>query len=286
MNHKTGLLSLLLIGSYCISAALAGTNNIGHIRSLVVAAKEEAAKLRCRNAGMMLDNLMFLQDKAEFRALQDELVNSWKMAVLNLDSIADTDMEKAIVLCSCWKLSEEDFVEFLSSTASLVEEGKLDRQLFGWCQNPFASDLSGFLMQNYRDPAVQDIIMRSRVIFQDQPDRVEYYSRMLTGESLRKLEEFEAPMQREQAKISALEAGQELIPKTPIAQNTTQAVPAEPEEVSTHSVRQFEEEAVKVAPTEPDQPEEQKRGVSLPLVIGVVAALACVGVWLFQKRAL
>lgn len=285
MNHKTSLLSLLLLGCFCMSAAIAGPNNLGHIRALVDAATAEASKLGCRNAGMMLDNLMFLQDKAEFRALQDELVNSWKIAVLNLDAVADADMGKAIVLCSCWKLSEEDFVEFLSSTASLVEEGKLDRQLFLWCQSPFASDLSGFLVQNYQDPAVQDIILRSRSIFQDQPERVAYYDSMLTGESRRKLEQFEAAMREERPSGGVFDESRDQSTRNPILQNTAQTEPTEePKGDRTPSVIQPIEEPVRVASSEEAQPEEQRRWFVLPIAVGITAVLSCVGIWMFRRH--
>ena len=64
-----------------------------------------------------------------------------------------------------------------------------------WCQNPFESPLHGFLIRNYKDPRVQDILIRTRAIFSDQPERVATYDRILSGKSLKGLEKYEADMQ-------------------------------------------------------------------------------------------
>ena len=63
----------------------------------------------------------------------------------------------------------------------------------------------------------------------------------------------------------------------------TEAV-AEPENTSTPSFRQTEKEPAWSAPVETDQPEGQKRGFVLPVVAGIIAVLACVGVWIFRKH--
>ncbi|MGI6301055.1 MAG: hypothetical protein ACOX52_08370 [Verrucomicrobiota bacterium] len=75
------------------------------------------------------------------------------------------------------------------------------------------------------------------------------------------------------------------INRKPIEQNSEQAeVVEEAKEVSASSVRQAEEEPVKVAHIEQTQPEEQKRGFVLPVVFGIIVVLACVGIWFFRRR--
>ncbi|MGI6749699.1 MAG: hypothetical protein ACOX6A_04180 [Atribacter sp.] len=104
-------------------------------------------------------------------------------------------MEKTIVLCSAWYLSENDFVIFLGEVATLVEQGELNRDIFMWCQNPFESPLACFLDRNYKNPEVQKIVVRTIKIFQDSPERVAAYDSILTGESLKWLEKYEEDMQ-------------------------------------------------------------------------------------------
>lgn len=259
------------------------SDEIAHLKNLVSQAEQQARSFGARDADGLMDAIPNLSYKPEFRALQKSLATSWQVALSHLDAIADDDMAKTILLCSCWSLSENDFVAFLSSSANLVEEGKLNRDIFRWCQSPMESQLTGFLDRNYKDPRVQEIIMRSRKIFQDQPKRVEQYDSMLTGESRRKLEQFEATMRGDQASVTS--QTQESTIQESVAQDATETLPvAETEEVPASSVRQAEEDPVKVAPVNETQPEEHKRGFVLPVVIGIIAVLACVGIWFFRRR--
>lgn len=259
------------------------SNEIAHLKNLVAQAELQARSFGARDADGLMDAIPNLSHKPEFRALQESLAASWQVALSHLDAIAEDDMAKTILLCSCWSLSDNDFVAFLNSSASLVEEGKLNRDIFRWCQSPMESQLTGFLDRNYKDPGVQEIIIRSRKIFQDQPERVEQYDRMLTGESRRKLEQFEAAMRGEQAPVSS--QPQESKIKESVAQDATERLDiAETVDVRAPSVRQAEEDAVKVAPVEETQPKEGKSGFVLPVVLGIIAVLACVGFWVFRRH--
>ena len=162
------------------------------LKQLVTAAEAQATTFGCRNAGMLVDNLLVLHGKPAFVALQSAMTSSWVVAVSNLDALATTDMQKAIVLCSSWAIPESSFPPFLKAVVERVEQGMLDRNLLYWCQNPFESPLAGFLVRRHAEPAVQEVIVRSRSVFRDMPDRVAVYDEMLTGESRRKLEHFEA----------------------------------------------------------------------------------------------
>ena len=259
------------------------SNEIAHLKSLVSQAELHARSFGARDADGLMDAIPNLCYKAEFRALQESLAKSWQVALSNLDAFAEDDMAKTILLCSCWSLSTDDFVAVLNSSALLVEEGKLNRNIFRWCQSPVESPLTGFLARNYKDPAVQDVIKRSRKIFQDQPDLVAQYDSLLTGESRRKLEQFEAAMRENRTSDS--NHGQEPIIQKSIVQDTTQAeAVADSEEGRASSVGQSEKYPVKVAPVEKTQMDEQKRGFVLPAIIGIIAVLSCVGIWLFRSN--
>lgn len=281
MNLKVGLLTMLLVGSFSMSTS-ATENETNRLRELVDSATTRATNARCRNAGMVMDNLLVLRKTPEFLALQESLVNSWQVALSNLDAIAENDMAKTIALCSCWSLSEDDFVGFLRSAAILVEEGKLNRNIYRWCQSPMESPLAGFLSRNYMDPDVQDVIIRSRKIFQDQPERVKHYDMMLTGENRKKLGLFEAAMRENQ--VPGSNQVQEANIQEAVVRDSSQVgADAETEEISTPADRQAEENPVGVVPEETDQQGEQKRGVVLSVVVGFIAVLAGAGAWIFRS---
>lgn len=281
MKYVCLLISFFLGGTMFASANQ--SDEIAHLKNLVSQAELQARSFGARDAAGLMDAIPNLSYKPEFRALQKSLATSWQVALSHLDAIAEDDMAKTILLCSCWALSENDYVAFLSSSASLVEEGKLNRDIFRWCQSPMESQLTGFLDRNYEDLRVQEIIMRSRKIFQDQPKRVEQYDGMLTGESRRKMEKFKAAMRGDQASVSS--QPQELTIHESVTQDATETLDvAETEKVCPPSVRQAKEDPVKVTPANEAQPEEDKHRFVLPVVIGIIAVLACVGVWFFRRR--
>lgn len=194
MNHKTILVTAFLI-SFCLSAFSENSNDVERLRVTVDAAAQYAKSKPCRQASVIVDNLLVLHVRPEFQALQEALKDDWPIAISNLNEIAKDDIEKTIVLCSTWYVSEEDFVAVLGEVANLVEKGELDRDIFRWCQSPFESPLDNFLIRNYSNPHVRDVIIRSQNIFKDQPEHVAAYDTMLSGEALRKLKRFEADMQ-------------------------------------------------------------------------------------------
>jgi len=54
---------------------------------------------------------------------------------------------------------------------------------------------------------------------------------------------------------------------------------------NTLAVVEGDQEPIKVAPVEAPEPEKQKRGFALPLLIGLVAVLAYAATWLIRRRA-
>ncbi len=203
---------------------------------------------------VFVDTLPEACSRPEYRALQEALKQDWPVAISNLNEIAKTDLEKTIVLCSSWYISKEDFAVFLGEAATLVEQGELNRDIFMWCQNPFESPLHGFLIRNYKDPRVQDILIRTRAIFSDQPERVATYDRILSGKSLKGLEKYEADMQ---------EGWGFAIRRKLASPFRSLVAPATPG-------------AEKVSGS--------KRWFRLPVVAGVIAGLICTSIWILRRR--
>lgn len=270
MNLRVNFLTLLLVWSFSVLAYSVEADEINHLRELINSATMQAKKSRCRNAGMVMDNLIVLSKTPEFRALQETLTTSWQVALSNLDSVAENDMEKTVVLCSCWFLSEDDFISVLSSTALLVEEDKLNRNIFSWCQSPFESPLVGFLARNYKNPDVQKIIIRSRNIFKDQPERVKQYDMMLTGESRRQLNQFEEAMREGQPSGGILDLNNQNLNE----QNTRKL---ELTNVVSGTDKLLVSKAVKRTQS------EEKQLHMLFIVFGVVFFFTSVGIWIFRK---
>lgn len=263
----------------------AETESVSNIRELVVAATSRAQSIGCRSVDVFADNYRGLRGKPEFYDLEKVLAHSWKVAVSNFGDVARTDMEKAVLLYSCGGLSSEAYIELLRATATLVEQGMLDREIFYDIQCPFneTSDAWAVLVKKRDDPNVQDIIARARSIFRDNQERLASYDEMLTDENRERLAQFEAAMRGDQASVSS--QPQESTIQEAVAQDATKKLDvAETEEVRPPSVRQTKEDPVKVAPANEAQPEEHKRGFVLPVVIGIIAVLVCVGIWFFRRR--
>ncbi len=193
MNHNITLLTVILAGIFPMSIHAVGTKLAGQTRELIVAAVTRSTGVGCRNVDSLTDNYVGLRDKAEFLALREQLKNSWETALSNMTVIAETDMEKAVLLYSFEGLSERDYVAFLRRAADLVEQGKLNRDIFYTVQCPLSenSEAWAVLVRSYNDADVKDVIMRSKKIFADQPARAARYDLMLSGESCKKLKKFE-----------------------------------------------------------------------------------------------
>jgi len=282
MRFAFPLIYFILVGMMLASTDT--SNEVTHLKNLTLQAELQARSFGARDVDGLIDAIPHLCYKAEFRALQKSLGEFWQVALSNLDSIANDDMTKTILLCSCWFLSYDDFVAFLDLSALLVENGKLGRNIFWWSQRPMEGPLAGFLVRNYTDPRVQDIIIRSQKIFQDQPERIEQYERILTGESRRKLEQFEVAMRADQAFCSNQAQGQ--IMQKSVVQNITQAeATTEPEGVSIFSADHVKERYTDMASSATiNEPEEKKRGFMLFGVIGIISVFACIMGWIFWRH--
>ncbi len=166
--------------------------NVEHFRDRVQQLESISQRDGMKNMVSFIDSYFFLGNKKEYVVFQRELANNSEFVIAHFSDITSSDYQKAIIVMSTWKMNEATFVKFITGVADLVESGRLDRKYLRWAQSPTESPLKGFFTKNYRNPDVQKIIIRLRRIFQDQPDRVAHYNMMLTGESRRRLEQFEA----------------------------------------------------------------------------------------------
>lgn len=167
------------------------TNHMQEVRALVVAAAEERSA-HTRKASDVYGNFSSGGPWCvRFRELADQMPSSWEVIVNNFEEIAQTDMEKAMVICA-WQAmgskSPENHLRCLQAAAGLVEQGRLDRDLFWHAQLPLLNVAYNNLAHEYRSPVAQDILKRSKAIFHDAPDKLAQYDRYLSGETRKTLE--------------------------------------------------------------------------------------------------
>lgn len=169
-------------------------NDLLNLINLVSNVEVKARAKHITRASSFIENMHHAYYRDEFLALQNAMKTDWPVAVSNLDVIAKDDLTKTIVISSSDHIPEEDFAVFLGEIANLVEQGKLDREIYSWCESPPDGPLRGFLLRNYNNPEVQEVIQRSRKIFKDDPTFVSYYDDILSGDALRRYKRFEAEM--------------------------------------------------------------------------------------------
>ena len=247
MTTRIVMLLLLVSTVFDMRLARAETNDMERIRAMLVSAATKAESIGCRNVDVLADNYRGLRNSAKFSELQDletDLPHLWRKALANMSSLAHSDMEKAVLLYSCGGLSSTDYIDLLKEAVTYD------------IQTPFAetSDAWAVLIKNPENVTVREIITKAKAIFQDQPERVAMYDRILSGESRRKLEQFEASMREESTPDSNLNQG----PRTP--KPIMQGVPTG-------------EAAAKM-----------KSRLALPAVAGLLALLACASVWISRKK--
>ena len=169
-------------------------NDLLNLINLVSNVEVKARAKHITRASSFIENMHHAYYRDEFLALQNAMKTDWPVAVSNLDVIAKDDLTKTIVISSSDHIPEEDFAVFLGEIANLVEQGKLDREIYSWCESPPDGPLRGFLLRNYNNPEVQEVIQRSRKIFKDDPTFVSYYDDILSGDALRRYKRLEAEM--------------------------------------------------------------------------------------------
>ncbi|MGI6390923.1 MAG: hypothetical protein ACOX7Q_12125 [Kiritimatiellia bacterium] len=184
------LLALALKGTMIASAD--DSNEIASIRGLVSGAEMQARSIGARDAEGLGDVFHVIHRKAECVALQDKMVEAWPFVLHHLDEVAPTESGKAMVMISTGRMAVSSYLDFLDTVAELVESGTLDRKFFMWAQFPPEGGLCNVLIKHHADSKAQTVIMRAKKIFQDVPEKIATYDAMLTGESKKKLEDYEA----------------------------------------------------------------------------------------------
>ncbi len=186
MSHNRTL--IIFIGLCCITCFAGREDEVARLKGLLSVAMAQVDRSKCRDATCVVDNLRSWQHKDAFCALQTELIQSWQVALSDLDEIAPTDIEKTIVLCSCWRLSETAFIKFLNATADLADKKGISPELFKWCQWPLEGELNGFLLRKHANPEVQAFVLRSRRILENNPDLKSDYDPVKAEKTLCDLE--------------------------------------------------------------------------------------------------
>ncbi|MGI6390922.1 MAG: hypothetical protein ACOX7Q_12120 [Kiritimatiellia bacterium] len=275
-------LPLLALISVSMIPIAIQANSIAYYRERVQRLEAEARRMGIEDGVGFIDSYFILGKKEAYVAFQKELAASSEFILTHLDEITSNDYQIAIIAMSTWEMTRATFVAFLNAMADAVEAGKIDRKFFKWAQSPTEGRLSGLLVREYDKPDIQGIVVRSRKIFHDRPDLVDQYDRLLTGESRRKLEQFEAAMREDQVANSKQ-------PRKPIVQKSasqgtlgtlsvTEARPINP------SIIDRTEETLVEAPCEQTHPKKHSCRLVLVVLLGCIAILVCVGFLLLFCR--
>jgi hypothetical protein len=261
---------------------LASPEEIVRIKALIEKVEMHARSIGAQDADGVIEICSLLSQKEEFVALQKEMAESWPYILNHLSDVAPTDIGKASVLISVDAMSESSFIDYLNVSADLVEKGSLDRKYLMWAQFPQESRLSNTLIRRYDDSRVRAIILRSKAIFKDIPGQSASYDEMLNGESLKKLDRYQAGLKSvAERKLSETNSGVELVSSGENASKLDDPIlqPARPNDGGIISNSQ----AV-VAPIKPIQETKATRGFLLPVLAVFLAAFAGVAVWFFRKQ--
>lgn len=143
------------------------------LKELVAHAKGILYPGWARDAEGFVDGLPHLFGKPEFRALQNELCGSWRFAVDRLDELADDDVERVLLLGSCWYMDKDDFPEFLLLLEDRVENGTLSPRIFKWIWYPFDGPSKGYQQRDRKKKSVQEVLRRADIFLQPgwSPDK-------------------------------------------------------------------------------------------------------------------
>lgn len=190
MKFTLLLLSLAIEGT--VLASTNDSNDIARVRGLISNAETQALSVGARDAEGVVEVFQDIYRKVECVALQDKMVESWLFVLHHLNELTATESGKAMVMISTGKMTVPSYLEFLNNVAELVDNGTLDRKFFMWAQFPPEGGLCNVLIKHHAESKAQTVILRAKKIFQDDPGKVASYDAMLTGESKKELESYEA----------------------------------------------------------------------------------------------
>ncbi len=219
-----------------------------------------------------------LRNVPDFVALEQLLNGSWPQIVGNVNTVATSEVSKAILFVACQSLRPDDYLQFLNRAVGLTEQHTIDKRLLKW--GLFAADknVRGVLHYNYDKPAARNILQRVKVLYADDRDMVNYCNATLSGETKRKVEQYfnDNPSEPRPPVIAAAMNPAPVVP-TPAAATPT---PATPVPTSTP--------IASPAPTMPiaqmPAPIVERKSPVWPWLVGILTLLAIVAVAL-KRRA-
>lgn len=272
----TLLLTAWAIGG-TVCALANDSNDIARVRGLVSHAETQALSLGVRDADGVVEVFHGIYRKTECMALQDMMAASWPFVLRHLNEVAPTESGKAMVVISTGKMTVPSYLEFLDTVAELVESGTLDRKFFMWAQYPPEGGLRNVLIKHYAENKAQIVIVRARKIFEDMPGKVATYDAMLTGESKKKLENYEARL----APPSSNQMGSDG------ASPVSNRVASTPMNAGRPSMESLDSSGnSEITPPSPSSPTPIRRssGFAWPMLVLALAFLAVVAVWFLRRR--
>ena len=287
MNHKSVLLALSFYVMLIVSAVGKDADEIQRLKRLVDAA-EEQARLKGHD---VMEYYHMLHHESEFRILQDALAMSWRIALSNLDAIAENDVAQTIVMGSSWVFPEDEYLAFLNASADLVEAGRLNQRSFLlWGMAPAQGPLYAIFSRKYDRPDVRAVILRVRELFKDDMRFVATCDARLSGEALARLKRMvgEHPeatgfLNRETAE-TALRRDQEERDLRERAQGERRIGSIGGERAADGKLSNARTPPQSIADGQEDPKQNSPFKWALFGIAGIVAALSCAALWLRKRR--
>lgn len=222
-----------------------------------------------------------LRNVPDFVALEQLLNGSWPQIVGNVNTVATSEVSKAILFVACQSLRPDDYLQFLNQAVGLAEQQTINKRLLKW--GLFAADknVRGVLDYNYDKPVARDILQRVKVLYADDRDMVNYCNATLSGETKRKVEKYFNDNPSE-PRPPVTTAAVNPTPAVPATATPAKATPTPTTPVPTSTPIASTAPATPVAQT-PAVPVEERAPV-WPWLVGILALIVIVAVAL-KRRA-
>lgn len=131
-----------------------------------------------------------LRKMPEFVELQHVTSAAWPQIVSNIQSVAPSEVSKAILFVALQSLPADDYLQFVDKAVGLAENRTIKKRLLKWALFPADKNVRGVLDYNYNKPVVKDILQRVEVLYADDPNMVKYCEATLSGESKKEAEAY------------------------------------------------------------------------------------------------
>jgi hypothetical protein len=131
-----------------------------------------------------------LRNMPDFVALEKLLNGSWSQIVENVNTVATSEVAKAMLFVACQSLRPDDYLQFLNQAVGRAEQQVINKRLLKWGLFGADKNVRGVLDYNYEKPIVRDILQRVKVLYANDRDMVNYCNATLSGETKRKIEQY------------------------------------------------------------------------------------------------